>query len=317
MYEVASLGSINIDRMRNANPVELVSVASDREWFPEPGETVRRERCPEELIPDPDEVHIGGKGANQAAAASHAGVETRLFGKVGLEDEQYGVLKKIGEAGVDVDAVGRSDAGTGTAFVFIDESGESWIVVCAKANGEVNEAYVDAQYDRLREAEVVLLQNEIPLDTMEAFLARLETEDDPPTVVVDPSPTAGAARLFDYDPVEYVTPNEHEQAVLREELAAFDGTVLRTHGGQDLVVEGEEEFTVTPPTVDVRDTTGAGDVFTGFFAARLAAGASLRESAEMAVAAAALATREVGAQAAIPSLEEVERLRAESWPSAD
>lgn len=317
MYEVASLGSINIDRMRNAEPTALAGVASDYEWFPKPGETVRRERCPEDLIRDPDEVHIGGKGANQAAAASHAGADTRLFGKVGEEDEQYGVLKTLREAGVDVDTVGRSEVGTGTAFIFIDERGESWIVVCAKANGEVDEAYVNAHYERLREAEVVLLQNEIPLATMEAFLERLETEDDPPTVVFDPSPTAGAERLFGYEPVEYVTPNEHEYGVLADDLEVFDGTVLRTQGSDDLIVEGEESFTVTPPSVAVRDTTGAGDVFAGFFAARVAAGATLRESAEMAVAAAALATRAVGAQEAIPSLEAVEEFRANAWSSAD
>lgn len=318
MYEVASLGSVNVDRMRNADPTELASVAADYEWFPGPGETVRREDCPEDLIPDPDEVHVGGTGANQAAAAAHAGAETRLFGKVGPDEAQHGVLETLHEAGVDVDAVGRSDAGTGSAFVFIDEDGESWIVVCAKANGEVDEAYVTAHYERLLDAAVVLLQNEIPVRTMEAFLQRLETEEDPPTVVVDPSPTDGVARLFGYDPVAYVTPNEHEYAALADELDAFDGTILRTCGGDDLVVEsgGEERFTVTPPTVEARDTTGAGDVFAGFFAARLAAGADLRESVEIGVAAAALSTREVGAQEAIPSLADVEDLRASAWPNA-
>lgn len=314
MYAVASLGSINVDRMRHVDESKLSDIAEDREWFPEPGETIRREECPTELIVDPDETHLGGKGSNQAAAAAHADADTGMFGKVGPDAEKFDILSKLESEGVDVDPVGRADVGTGTAYVFIDESGESWIVVCAKANGEVGEAYVSVHESELLDTDVVLLQNEIPIDTMETFLSRIEGRDDRPTVIFDPAPADGAERLLEYDAVDYITPNELEYEAIEDHLDAFDGTVIETRGGDDLLVEGNHSFRLTPPEVEVADSTGAGDTFNGFLAARLADGDDFREAVETAIVAGALSTRETGAQEALPTMAEVRSFQEEWTP---
>ena len=310
MYDVASFGSLNVDLVR-LNADEAVDPLADRwEWFPDPGQTVRRTSCPETLIDEPDEVHVGGKGANQAAAASRASATTGMFGKVGPDATEYGVRPTIADAGVDTEPVAVSERPTGTAFVFVESSGDSRIVVCARANGDVGEEYVDHRYDALADATVLLLQNEIPIETMEYLLQRLDAEADPPTVVFDPAPAENAQRLLRYEAVEYITPNEHEYDALSPEFDTFEGTILLTRGDDDLIVEGQTEFHVTPPTVDVVDTTGAGDVFAGYFAAEIAAGVDLRSAVEFAVDASALATRTSGAQSSIPDRDAVEQFRA-------
>lgn len=309
MYDVASFGSLNVDLVKRDGERAVESLPERWDWFPEPGETIRRQSCPEELIEDPDETHVGGKGANQAAAASRAGAATGMFGKVGPDAPEFGVLETVADAGVDVDLVGVSEKPTGTAFVFVESDGDSRIVVCARANGDVDGAYVDRRYEALSGASVVVLQNEIPVETVAQFLDRLAAEPTPPTVVLNPAPAEGAQRLLGYDPVEYITPNEHEYEALSPALGAFDGTVILTQGADDVVVEGEADFRVTPPSVEVVDTTGSGDVFTGYFAAEIAAGRRLRTAVEFAVDAAALATRTVGAQPAVPDRDEVEAFR--------
>lgn len=313
---MASLGSINVDRTRRVEASTLAEIAAGREWFPDPGETVRREDCPTDLIADPDETALGGKGSNQAAAAARAGADTGMFGKVGPDADRFDLLAELERAGVDVDPVGRAAADTGTAFVFVDEAGESRIVVCARANGEVDEAYVAAHESALVDAEVVLLQNEIPVGTMTAFLDRIEGREGRPTVIFDPAPAEGAERLLEYDAVDYVTPNEREYRALAPHLEAFEGTVIETRGGDDLRVTGERTFRLSPPEVEVVDATGAGDAFDGFLAARLAAGDGVREAVETATVASALATRGAGAQAAVPSMDEVREVREKWTPEA-
>lgn len=313
MYDVASLGSINIDRSRHVDKSEISELAEGRDWFPELGETVRRDECPPDLIADPDEIHLGGKGSNQAAAAGQAAASTGMFGKVGADAEEYRILETLEAKNVDTSPVGRSDADTGTAYVFIDESGKSRIVVCTKANGEVDEAYVDVHEEELATTDAVLLQNEIPNEAMLAFLDRIAGRDDRPTVIFDPAPAENVEPVLAHEAVDYITPNETEYNAIEASLDTFDGTVIETRGGDDLIVEGDEHsFQLAPPTVDVVDSTGSGDTFNGYLAARLAAGDSFRDAVETAIVAAALATRRTGAQEAIPKLDDVREFR-ESW----
>jgi ribokinase len=110
--------------------------------------------------------------------------------------------------------------------------------------------------------------------------------------------------------VDYLTPNETEYEALRLYLDEFDGTLVRKRGEGDVIVQGEQAFTVTPPTVEVADTTGAGDVLNGFLAARLADGASVRAAVETAVVAGSLSTQAVGARGSVPTLSAVRSFQA-------
>lgn len=306
MSRIVSLGSINVDRVIDASGVDVGAFERRYDWFPDRGETVTMETVPDEFPDEPDRVFHGGKGANQAAAAAKAGGDTLMLGKVGSDAGEFDVRARLAEAGVDTSGIETADsAPTGTAWVFVDDDGENRIVVRPGANEAVDWAYVRDHYDTIAAADCLLLQNEIPTDPVERLLDELAAESDRPTVVLDPAPAEGAAVFLDYDAVEYVTPNESEYAALRSDLAAFDGTLVRKRGADDLIVDDGRELTVSPPAVPVTDTTGAGDVLNGFLGARLAAGASLPQAVETATVAGSLATRERGARNGVPTLETV------------
>lgn len=306
MSRTVSLGSINVDRVVDASGADVGALERRYDWFPDRGETVEAETVPDEFPDDPDRVFHGGKGANQAAAAANAGVDTRMLGKVGSDAGKFDVRERLAEAGVDTSGIETADsAPTGTAWVFVDDDGENRIVVRPGANETVDWAFVRHHYDTIAAADCLLLQNEIPTDPVERLLEELGAEPDRPTVVLDPAPAEGAAVFLDYEAVDYVTPNESEYAALQSDLEAFDGTLVRKRGADDVIVEDEREFTVTPPEVPVTDTTGAGDVLNGFLGARLAAGASLTQAVETATVAGSLATRERGARNGVPTFEDV------------
>jgi ribokinase len=311
MDRVVSLGSINVDHVRRASDAELASFAERYDWFPAQGDTVRVERLPDDVALDADERRHGGKGANQAVAAAAAGAATTMLGAVGTDHDRFGVLPALVDAGVDAERVGVVDAPTGAAHVFVDPSGDNRIVVDPGANAAVDDAYVDANYDAVRDADCLLLQNEIPVEPVAALLDDLTAEPTRPTVILDPAPPAGTDPLLAREAVDYLTPNEGEYAALADALDAYGGVVVRKRGGDPVIVAADDRFTVDPPAVDAVETTGAGDVFNGFLAARLAAGASLRDAVETAVVAASMATRTAGAREGIPTLDEVRAFRAE------
>jgi ribokinase len=310
MGRVVSLGSINVDHVRRTTTEDLAALAARYDWFPERGRTVRVDDPPADFAADADEVRHGGKGANQAVAAARAGATTTMLGAVGTDHGRLGVLPALADAGVDVDRVGTTDTPTGSAFVFVDPGGDNRIVVRPGANAAVDDAYVRAQYDAVRDADCLLLQNEIPTDPVTTLLTALADEPDRPAVVLDPAPPEGVDPLLDCA-VDYLTPNESEYAALVDVVDGFEGVLVRKRGGDPVIVTGpDDRFTVDPPAVDPVDTTGAGDVLNGFLAARLAAGASLRDAVDTAVVAGSMATRAAGARAGIPTLGEVRAFRA-------
>jgi ribokinase len=311
MGRVVSLGSINVDHVRRVTDAEITAFTERYDWFPARGHTARVEALPDGFAPDADEVHHGGKGANQAVAAASAGAETTMLGKVGVDHDRFGVLPALTDASVGVDRVGVADAPTGSAYVFVDPNGDNRIVVDPGANATVDDAYVRANADAVRDADCLLLQNEIPVGPVAGLLADLVDDPGRPTVILDPAPSAGVDPLLGCEAVDYLTPNEHEYAALDAVLDDYGGVVVRKRGGDAVIVDGPDgAFSVDPPAVDPVDTTGAGDVLNGFLAARLAAGASLRDAVETAVVAGSMSTRVAGARRGVPTLDEVRAFEA-------
>jgi ribokinase len=310
MGTVVSLGSINVDRVRRVSEAELTALEERYEWFPDRGETVEVSAVPAGFAGAPDGVRHGGKGANQAVAAAAAGASATMLGKVGADHGEFDVLARLRAAGVDVERVGRTGDATGTAHVFVGPAGDNRIVVSPGANDAVDRAYVRSRYGTVAAADCLLLQNEIPVEPVAALLDRLADEADRPTVLFDPAPADGAEALLGFEAVDYLTPNEQEYAALEPHLDAFGGVVVRKRGGDDVVVDGDRRFTVTPPSVEVVDTTGAGDVLNGYLAARLAAGDPLREALGLAITAGSLSTRQEGARGEVPTLATVRAFRA-------
>lgn len=305
MGRVASFGSINRDRVAQLDAATLADLRARYDWFPAPGETRSVETVPSALADHVSEVLVGGKGANQAVAAAFAGADSHLYGAVGADGD---VRDLLADRGVDVSAVTTADDRTGAAHVFVGPDGESHIAIVAGANGSVDPAYARERAGDVTGAAVLLVQNEVPTAATASLLEDLSGRPDRPVVVLDPAPAEGAAPLLDHDCVDIVTPNEREAAAIEGALAAFDGSVVRTRGGDPVVVTtGSDRFEVAPPAADPVDATGAGDVFAGYLAAELADGIALRGAVRVAATAATLSVERSGVQRATPERAAVVR----------
>ena len=293
--KVSVFGSINMDQVARV----------DR--FPEPGETLKGK----EFFSVP-----GGKGANQAVAASRLGAEVSLFGLVGRDVFGDELLSELKSNGINTDYVEKRQCSTGLALIQVDDSGENKIVIIPGANGEVDENYVDNSFESILDTDVLLLQLEIPISTIEYLLGRLSSEGKrTPDVILDPAPAHDLSGL-DLTPVDYLIPKEGElKRILSVEDESDIETNLLERGIRALIVtKGEKgssfiskgnKFTVPPFSINVVDTTAAGDAFAGALAVGLAEGKDIRNTIEFANAAGSLAAASSGAQPSLPDLVSV------------
>jgi ribokinase len=282
---IAVVGSINLDL--------IVSV----ERHPAPGETVIGGDCRQ--LP-------GGKGANQAVAAARLGSAVAMVGRVG--DDAQGAWLRGALAGDRVDVtqvrVDR-DAPTGMALIAVDATGENTIVVSPGANARVSARDVAKAGELVSEADVVLLQHEVPSEAVAAAIAAAGG-----LVVLNPAPARGLA-----GPVDVLVPNRGElealaggsgdPLMLARSVAGARAVVVTLGADGAVVVEGERFERVPAPRVKVVDTTGAGDAFCGALAQALAEGAQLVEAARWAVRVAAVSVTRHGAQGGLPWREDL------------
>ena len=271
MGRVVVLGSLNVDLVTHV------------ERHPKPGETVLGTGL---------ERFAGGKGANQAVAASAAGASVVMVGAVGSDEAGSAYLARLSALGIDVSSIRVvPDCLTGHALITVDEVGENSIVVVAGANAAV--ALHDlVVLENVGPGDVVLLQLEVPPEVVTAAVRRASAKG--ARVILNLAPHA----VLPPDVVALVDPlvvNEHE-ALLLADSEAMPASLLVTFGAAGAVWDGDR---LTGPEVDpadVLDTTGAGDAFCGALSAALVAGASRREALEKALAAGAAAVRRHGAQ---------------------
>lgn len=250
----------------------------------------------------------GGKGANQAVAAARLGRSVAMVGRVGDDDAGEALVAGLDAEGVDTSGVLREpDAGTGLAVIVVDGSGENQIVVSPGANSQLLPG--DLPADLLRSAALVLLQLEIPVETV-AAAARLAGG----TVVLNPAP---ATELPDelLAHVDVLVPNRTELAALagdgepEAQARRLGRPVVVTLGAAGaLVVQGGEATRVPAPVVDAVDATAAGDAFCGALADGLVQGLDLVAATHRAVAAGGVAASRPGAQASLPTRGDVDAI---------
>ena len=296
MPRVLVVGSANVD----------FTVALDR--LPERGETVTEGT----LL-----VARGGKGANQAVAASRLGAEVRLVACVGDDPSGREVRAALAEEGIGVAGVATTaEASTGTALIMVDRAGGNQIGVAPGANRVLSVAHVQARTEDFAWAEVVVASCEIPLDCVTTALTLARRHGAATILNPAPVPRAPLDRL---DLVDYLTPNAGEAArlaaVAGEEPAADAlvargaGTVIVTLGEAGALSRGRAGAHRIPGVkVEAIDTTAAGDAFNGALAVALAEGRELGAALRFANAVAALACTKRGAQPSLPTRAEVERL---------
>ncbi|MFC5742240.1 ribokinase [Dyella tabacisoli] len=261
----------------------------------------------------------GGKGANQAVAAARLGAEVALIGALG--DDAFGQQLHDGLAreGIALEHVQRIDnCASGTASITVAE-GENQIIVVPAANRYVSPEQIERAEAMIARADVVLVQMEIPLVTVEATL-RLGHRLGVP-VILNPAPAQPL-------PMEWlklarcVTPNQHELAILlgvdnqhgsnedfRNLMRRAPCPVVLTRGAEGAWYGDNAEPMHQPSfKVEVVDSTGAGDTFNAALAVFLHEGMPI--AVRKACAAAALSVSKLGAQVGMPTLREVETLLA-------
>lgn len=294
MPRIVVVGSINMD---------LVTEATR---FVGPGETILGER----FLTVP-----GGKGANQAVAAARLGAEVALVGATG--DDGFGHMLRTGllGEGIDLDHCAQlADQASGTASITI-AGGENQIIVVPAANARVTPAQVERAKGLIERADAVLVQMEIPLETVEATL-RLGQRADVP-VILNPAP-ARKLPIEWLKLVRYLTPNQHELATV---LGADEGEheredfrllmerapcpVVLTRGSEGAWYrEHDAPKHQAGFDVEVVDSTGAGDTFNAALAVFLHEGVAI--AVRKACAAAALSVGKLGAQGGMPRLAELD-----------
>lgn len=286
------LGSINTD---------LTTVAAE---IPNIGETV---------IGKSFSQYAGGKGANQAVCAARLGSDVCFLGKVG--NDAYGdfLLQEMEHSGIDVSRIEKCEQSTGIAAISVDAKGQNSIIVAPGANFSVDCEYVDRHVDAIEDCEIMLAQHETPIQTTEhAFHLAKERNR---TTILNPSPAQTISEAL-INATDILVPNEHELArltglqchsleeiwqaaqVLRRKGA---GSIIITMGQQGAMYVGEGIEQVFPAfTVDVVDTTAAGDSFLGGFTTSYLKTGNLVEAITYGQMVASYSIQHKGAQNSMP-----------------
>ncbi len=263
-------------------------------------------------------INAGGKGLNQAVALAKLGANTAFLGAVGDDDGGRMLLATLADYGVTFVGAVERDAPTGVAMVTVVGS-DNFILLNAGANERLTPAAIEAHAPLIRAAEYVVLQLEIPTDTVAAVCAI--AAESGTRVVLNPAPYKDLPPSV-YAAVDYLIPNEHEAEAItgiapatRESAAAAverlhalgARTVIITLGERGCVYNDGDEI-VFAPAAESRavDTTSAGDSFIGALVARLAQGAALPDAIAYAARVAAITVSRHGAARSIPYANEIE-----------
>lgn len=296
MSDIIVVGSMNMDLVFSV----------DR--YPQPGET---------LIGNEFVVTPGGKGANQAATIGKLGGKVSFFSARGNDIYGEQLLANLGKLGVNVENVYRfDDVSTGVAAITVEKKGENRIIVVPGANNRLSPATIDRIREEIIKAEVVLLQLEIPLETV---IKTIEIAHEHQTkVVLDPAPARELPEEI-YEKIDYLLPNEGELSLLCQQynlksenekinklLDLGVGGIIITKGEQGATYYAKDEvINQSAFKTEVVDTTGAGDAFAGGFAFGLHKGWHIKDTMRFAACVAGLSVTKPGAQNSLPTLDEV------------
>lgn len=283
--------------------------------FASPGETI---------LGKDHSIFPGGKGANQAYAAAKLGGTVSMVGQVGSDTHGDWLRSSLASAGVDVSLVTTAKATpSGMANITINYQGQNQIVIIPGANGTFSPALLEHCRNVIASAKLVLLQLEIPMETVEA--AAQITKESGAVVILDPAPALPISDKLLAN-VDYLTPNESELAALCgtpphdwtvEEMAQLAGqlpnrdrmkTIVKMGSKGALLATPKHNHFWTPFPVRAIDTTAAGDAFNAAFAVALAEGMPEDQAGRFATAAAACSVTKNGAQPSMPGRSEVNAL---------
>lgn len=291
-------GSVNMDLVVEADKL------------PTKGETVQGKTI--RYIP-------GGKGANQAVAASRLGGNVSFIGEVGEDNFGNELFDFLKSEKLNLNSLSRSSLPTGMALITVGKEGENTIVIIAGANGEVTKYYIKNQENLIKESTVVLSQYEIPVPSVEELFSIAKNYKK--ITILNPAPALETPTNL-FRNTDYLVVNEVELSILSNSgnTTKFEEVVnlakkLRSKGPKAVVVtlgsEGSisvtEDKVIKTQGVKVKavDTTAAGDCFMGALAVQISEGINLEEALDFANRAAAISVQRWGASSSLPKLDEV------------
>jgi ribokinase len=303
MPRVLVVGSINIDLIVRCGRI------------PQEGETIHGE----DLV-----TAGGGKGANQAVAASRLGAQTTLIGRVGEDEFGLKLCAALQDDGVETQFIAADPgAATGAALILLEADGRNRIVIMSGANGRVGDEEVATARSLMAKSDVVLMQLETPIPVV-VSVATAAREAGVTSILDAGAATPAAAEAGIPALVDIISPNESEAAALTGiEVRDLSGArraavALREAGARQVVIklgergaywlgqDADEHLPGFP--IEPIDTTAAGDAFTACLAVGVAEGMNMPDAIRRANAAGALACLRLGAQPSMPTREEVEAL---------
>ncbi|WP_419803714.1 ribokinase [Terriglobus sp.] len=298
---IAVIGSLNQDLVVRASRI------------PDQGETVFGEGFA---------MHPGGKGANQAVALARLGMDVTMVGCVGSDSFGRDLCAALRSEGIRTDSITTVPGPSGTALVQVEQRGDNRITVIPGANAALGSEHLDQHWSTLAQAAVILTQLETPMPTILELARRCKANRIP--LMLDPAPAERlSAELL--QALTWLTPNMSEAQVL---LGSSDvpSTVIEARNmaerlldrgpqgvllklgamGAAAVRRGEPSCFQPAFSVNVRDTTAAGDACNAAFASALTHGMDTDAALRFATAAGALCTTRDGAQPAMPTRAEIE-----------
>lgn len=255
------------------------------------------------------EISFGGKGANQAVAASRLGADVGMIGLVG--DDIFGkeIIENLNKNRVNTENVEPVPYEvSGSAHIILYEKDNS-IIVVPGANNQLDKTKIENLRDNIKQYDLIIIQNEIPQLTNEKII-QICWEEKIPTIY-NPAPARKLAKEW-IEKVTYLTPNEHEFTILfpdkklSEALREYPNQLIITLGSKGSVFfNGEKEIHIPAYKVEPIDTTGAGDTFNGAMAVGLINGMTLEDSLKLANLSAAYSVQKFGAQGGMPMLNQL------------
>lgn len=290
--KILSFGSLNLDKVYSVD------------HFVRAGETLSSAKL---------ESFCGGKGLNQSVALSRAGGTVYHAGCVGAADGGM-LLDMLKSSGVDIHLVRQLDCPSGHAIIQVNGDGQNCILLYGGANQQVSPAQIDETLAQFEAGDILVLQNEI---SSLSYLMEAAGKKGM-VIVLNPSPMTADILKLPLEYVRYFMLNEveardlcgldiPEEAYPDALLTRFpDSKIVLTLGEKGCIYRDARQRIVCPACrVQVVDTTAAGDTFTGFFVAAIAAGADEKTALEQATKAAAISVSRKGAAPSIPSREEM------------
>lgn len=298
MNKIVVIGSSNTDMV----------VRSER--LPRPGESV---------IGGGFMMAGGGKGANQAVAVARMGHRVLFAAAVGNDMFGDAAVAAYKRFGIDTTYIARKDTPSGVALIMVDGAGQNSISVALGANNTLTVEDVMPALEQVESGDIVLLQLEIPMETVDACVAVAAAKG--ARVVLNPAPAAVVSE-HTLSKLYLITPNQTEAQTLTgvdvtdEATAQLAAQVLVSHGVERVVItmgsagaylyEDGKGVLIPACKVSAVDTTAAGDVYNGALCAALAEGQSLQDALKFATKASAISVTRVGAQPSVPTREEVD-----------